>query len=451
MIRQLPEHLVNQIAAGEVVERPASALKELIENALDAGASHIRITLEAGGLEGLIVADNGKGMDGEDLKLSVARHATSKLADENLFAIKHFGFRGEALPSIASVSRLTITTRTKACDHGWQLVVRHGKAGAIGMSAQEIGTKVQIEEFFTSVPARLKFLKSGRAEAGQSIDIVKRLAMSRPDIAFDLTDSGKPILNLPARSADKQGYLDRLSQLLGAHFAKDAIQIEAQREDIELTGLAGLPTMNRPTTSHIYLFVNGRAVRDRQLIGAVRAGYQDMLPRGRHPILALFLNIPPHKLDVNVHPAKAEVRFSDAQAVRALIVGSLSSALRARGVQANSEASQTALRQFSPSSFSSPSPLSSSQAHAQNNAPSYASTTCLMCLLGRVLCMRQLHKLATSLPPMRLAMLIMMSILLSILVNIHWVRHGLNCIRPIFWRRHHRVLFWLINMLRMSV
>ena len=347
LIRLLPEQLINQIAAGEVIERPASALKELVENAIDAGASRIDITLEEGGLAGLSVADNGHGMSADDMALAVTRHATSKLADDDLLAIAHFGFRGEALPSIASVAVVDITSRTQGEAHGWHLRVAHGTPEAVQPAASDIGTKIEISDLFGSIPARLKFLKTRKTEAAQCVDVVKRLAMACPAIAFHLADTGKSLLNLAAQPDNEAGQQARLAALIGTSFAREAVPIDAIREQVQLRGLAGLPTMNRPTTSQMYLFVNNRPVRDRQILGAVRAGYQDMLPRGRHPIVALFIDLPTTEVDVNVHPAKAEVRFRDSARVRGLIVGALSSALRQAAMQATDEGGQTALRHLS--------------------------------------------------------------------------------------------------------
>jgi DNA mismatch repair protein MutL len=346
VIRLLPEQLVNQIAAGEVIERPASALKELLENAIDAGATRISIELERGGLSSLIVSDNGRGMSCDELPVAVQRHATSKLPDDDLFQITHFGFRGEALPSIGAVSSLSLTSRVGDVEHGWRLDIVHGAVGVPRPAACAIGTRIEITDLFGSVPARLKFLKTERTEAGQCIDVVRRLAMCRPDIGFQMSDSGKAVFSLPAQPLSDEGARQRLSALVGRAFADEAIAIDSRRDEMHLTGLAGLPTMNRQTASHIYLFVNDRPVRDRQLLGAVRAGYQDMLPRGRHPVLVLFLSMPPGDVDVNVHPAKAEVRFSDPQRVRGLFVGSLMNALSDAGLRATQEGSEHALRRF---------------------------------------------------------------------------------------------------------
>ena len=352
-LRLLPEQLINQIAAGEVIERPASALKELVENAIDAGASRIDIALDEGGLAGLSVADNGCGMSKADIELAITRHATSKLAEDDLLAIAHFGFRGEALPSIASVAVVDITSRLEGEAHGWHLHIAHGAQNQAKPAASDIGTMVEVSDLFGSIPARLKFLKTKKTEAAQCLDVVKRLAMACHTIAFHLSDSGRNILHLSAQSDNDLGRQARLAAIIGTSFAKEALPIEAMREDVVLHGLAGLPTMNRPTTAQMYLFVNNRPVRDRQILGAVRAGYQDMLPRGRHPIVTLFIDLPTTEVDVNVHPAKAEVRFRDSARVRGLIVGALSSALREAGMHATHEGGAEALRHLSQPSYSS--------------------------------------------------------------------------------------------------
>ena len=345
-IRLLPEHLINQIAAGEVIERPASALKELVENAIDAGARFIDITTKRGGLDGLSVRDDGQGMTAEALSLAVMRHATSKLPDADLFDIHSFGFRGEALPSIGAVSHLRIASQTDGADHGWQVVVEHGVVSAPSPASQSQGTLVEMRDIFASVPARLKFLKTERTEAGQCLDVVKRLAMGTPHVRFRMTETERMVLDLPARTADPEGLTARLRDVMGRQFTNEAMVMDAVREEVGLAGLAGLPTMNRPTAAHIYLFVNQRPVRDRQLLGAVRAGYGDTLPKGRHPMAALFLSVDPAAVDVNVHPAKAEVRFQDAGGVRALLVGGLQSALRARGAEATAEGGDAAINRM---------------------------------------------------------------------------------------------------------
>ena len=346
-IRHLPVQLVNQIAAGEVIERPASALKELIENSLDADASRINIDLADGSLSGLTVSDDGLGMAHDELILAVQRHATSKLPHDDLLDIRFFGFRGEALPSIGSVSQLRLFSRQHSDLHGWALTVRHGQADEPEPAAGARGTRIEISDLFASVPARLKFMKTQKTEAGQCYDVVRRFAMSRPDVSFILTDSGRTVLQLPAQDISDGGFARRLSEILGPVFARESVAVQAEKKGMRLTGYAGLPTMNRATAVQSYLFVNGRPVRDRQLLGAVRAGYQDMLPRGRHPVLVLFLTIDAKAVDVNVHPAKAEVRFRDAASVRGLVVGALSSTLRLAGMQATAEGGEAAMRQFS--------------------------------------------------------------------------------------------------------
>ena len=366
-LRLLPEQLINQIAAGEVIERPASALKELVENAIDAGASRIDIALDEGGLAGLSVADNGCGMSKADIALAITRHATSKLEEDDLLAIAHFGFRGEALPSIASVAVVDITSRLAGEAHGWHLHIAHGKQQEVKPAASDVGTLVEVSDLFGSIPARLKFLKTKKTEAGQCLDVVKRLAMACHTIAFHLTDSGRNILSLAAQPDNDMGRQARLAAIIGTSFAREAVRIEAARDDVVLHGLAGLPTMNRPTTAQMYLFVNNRPVRDRQILGAVRAGYQDMLPRGRHPIVTLFIDLPTTEVDVNVHPAKAEVRFRDSARVRGLIVGALSSALREAGMQATHEGGAEALRHLIQSSY----PASGGGAGGGIQRPSY--------------------------------------------------------------------------------
>ena len=357
-IRKLPDHLINQIAAGEVIERPSNALKECVENAIDAGAHQIDIDIAEGGLESITIKDDGIGMDAGELALAVQRHATSKLPDNDLFAIRHFGFRGEALPSIGAVSQLHITSRRAQDRHGWRLEINHGRYSEAEPASCSQGTLVHIKSLFAEIPARRKFLKTKKTEAAQCVEVVRCLAMSSPEIGFSLSQGDRKILHYPPcatdliseerTKADSQPLsAKRLGQVLGREFADEAASISAQRGAITLQGLAGLPTMNRPTAASIYLFVNGRPVRDRQLLGAVRAGYMDMLPRGRHPIVALFISLPSDEVDVNVHPAKAEVRFSTPSDVRSLIVGSLSSALRHAGMQATAEHTSHAISQFS--------------------------------------------------------------------------------------------------------
>ena len=345
-IRLLPSQLVDQIAAGEVIERPAAALKELVENAIDAKAHFIKIHMEEGGLGCLIIADDGHGMSPEDMALAIQRHATSKLPDADLFAIESFGFRGEALPSIGSVSELQIASRQAEAEHGWLLPVTHGTLGDIVPHQMPQGTQITVRNLFKNVPARLKFMKTMRTETGACVDVVKRLAMAWPTIGFEMTDDTRTLLRYNPRLPDEAGYAARLGDILGRAFAQEALPISAQREDIALTGLIGLPTMNRPTAAHIYFFVNDRPVRDKFLIGALRAAYGDTLPRGRHPMAVLSLTVPPALVDVNVHPAKAEVRFQDSAAVRSLLVGSVMGHLRDASMQATAEIGTASLRHF---------------------------------------------------------------------------------------------------------
>ena len=354
IIRRLPDVIINQIAAGEVVERPASAVKELVENALDAGANRIDVRLANGGLDGLVVDDNGMGMTAEELSLAVERHATSKLPDDDITAIHHFGFRGEALPSIGSVSRLTIASRREGADQAWEITVDQGLVGAVKPSPRQQGTRVEVAHLFSATPARLKFMKTARTEAMQCTDMIKRLAMAHPNVAFKLMDQDKSLLDLPPRGKGEFDLDDdmagasrlRMRDILGGIFADEARMINALRGDVTLSGFIGLPTFNKPTTAAMYLFVNGRPVRDRQWLGAVRAAYGDTLPRGRHPVVVLFLDLPPADLDVNVHPAKTEVRFRDASFIRGLVIGALQSELMAASQTATSAGGEAMLQQL---------------------------------------------------------------------------------------------------------
>ena len=341
-IRRLPDHLVNQIAAGEVVERPAAACKELVENALDAGATRILIELSAGGAAHLSVVDDGCGMTPDELRLAVQRHATSKLPTDDLEAIATLGFRGEALPSIASVARLTLASRPAGAD-GWALTLDNGTVAGDAPAALAPGTRVTVEQLFARVPARAKFLKSERSELAACVDVVRRLAMARPDVAFELVHDGRRLINAAAGDLPA-----RLAALLGVEFADNAVAIEHGRDRLMLTGLAGLPTYNRGVADYQFLFVGGRPVRDRLLVGAVRGAYQDLLARDRHPVVALFLETPADFVDVNVHPAKTEVRFRDAALVRSLIVGGLRRALDAAGHRASTTGAAFALAAFVP-------------------------------------------------------------------------------------------------------
>ena len=326
-IRQLSEAVVNRIAAGEVVERPASVVKELVENALDAGARRIDILTDGGGRRLIRISDDGDGMTRADLALAVERHATSKLADDDLVAISTLGFRGEALPSIGAAARLAITTRHADEPHAWVIEVDAGAKSDVKPAALGQGTRVDVRDLFYATPARLKFLKSDRTEAEAVRDVVRRLAMSRPDVAFTLAGEERPPLHFAAVLGDSAGRLVRLGDVLGAEFRANAAEIAAEREEVRVEGFAALPTLTRANSLGQYLFVNGRPVRDKLLLGAVRAAYADYLPRDRHPLLALFVVLPPSEVDVNVHPAKAEVRFRNAGLVRALIVHALKTAL----------------------------------------------------------------------------------------------------------------------------
>lgn len=351
MIRQLPDTLINQIAAGEVVERPAAALKELIENALDAQASQIDIDLENGGRTLLQIRDDGVGMTRDDLPLALSRHATSKLPTDSLDDLQHLGFRGEALPSIAAVSRLTLTSRTRGSDAAWTLAVTGGKMGAITPASHPPGTTVQVADLFYATPARLKFLKTDQTEYTACKDVVLRMAMAAPHVGFRLRHNGHLILNLPAATladtAETQ-HAARILSLLGQDFIDNAIAVDLIRDDTRLHGYAGLPTYNKGNATAQYMFVNGRAVRDRVLQGALRAAYADVLPADRHAYAVLYLTLPPAKVDVNVHPAKAEVRFQDAQHVRGLIVGGLRDVLRTAGPRTATTLGHGTLQSFRP-------------------------------------------------------------------------------------------------------
>jgi DNA mismatch repair protein MutL len=341
-IRQLSAETINRIAAGEVIERPASVVKELIENAIDAGAASIEIVTVAGGLSLIRVSDDGIGMGGPDLELAVERHATSKLAEEDLLNIATLGFRGEALPSIGAIAHLTVASRLRQEGAAHEIVVDRGAKRAVRPAALAGGTRVEVRELFSATPARLKFLKSERAENAAIAEVVKRIALAHPCIAFSLTTGERTGLRLPPEPAGSDGHLARLGRIMGRDFLRDALAVEAEREGVRIGGFAGLPTLNRPDSSQQYLFVNGRPVRDRLLIGAVRAAYADLIPRGRSPLLALFVTLPPREVDVNVHPTKAEVRFRNVNAVRGLMVGALRGGLEAAGHRA-SERGGTAL------------------------------------------------------------------------------------------------------------
>jgi len=320
-IRRLPPELINRIAAGEVVERPASALKELVENALDAGANQVGVRLHAGGLELVEVADDGCGMAPDEMRLALERHATSKLAEDAIDRITSFGFRGEALPSIASVARLTLESRVRGQD-GWRIEIDHGAPTGEGPAALPPGTRVKVEGLFDKVPARRKFLRSPRAEYAACLDALKRLGMARSDVGFTLDHDGRRILTLAPAEPPV-----RVAELLTHELEQHGVGIDCVREGMRLTGVISLPTFNRGMADQQFLFVNSRPVKDRLLVGALRGAYRDLIARDRHPIAALFLEVPLDEVDVNVHPAKTEVRFRDPTAVRGLIVGGLRHAL----------------------------------------------------------------------------------------------------------------------------
>ncbi len=345
-IRYLPETLINQIAAGEVIERPAAAVKELVENAIDAGATKIEIDIREGGKSLIVVSDDGGGMSREELVAALDRHATSKLPDDDLLNIKHMGFRGEALPSIASVSRVKISTQQDKA--GWEITAEGGKKNAPAPSAHPNGTKIEVRELFYATPARLKFLKSERAEYLAVKDTITRLAMASPAIGFRFTSDEKESLNFPTGQTSNE----RLAAILGREFGGNALAINAEREGVKLTGLAGLPTLHRATSQYQYLFVNGRPVRDKLLHGCVRAAYADVMARDRHAILALFLDLSSSDVDVNVHPAKAEVRFRDSGTVRGLIISALKHALHEGGFRSSSGVSMQALGKMRAANYS---------------------------------------------------------------------------------------------------
>lgn len=350
IIRLLSERTINQIAAGEVVERPASAVKELVENAIDAGAKHIDVVMRDGGRELISVIDDGMGMTADELVLAIERHATSKLMDEDLVNIESLGFRGEALASIAAVSRLTLVSRARGAGDAWSIKVDAGSVHKVEPGAQRQGTRIEVRDLFYATPARLKFLKTARTEYSQAQDMLKRLAMANPDVSFTLGDGARTTFQAAAtlQLGEEEQRLERLGSILGRDFRDNALVIDAEREGIRLTGFAALPTYSRGNAQHQFLFVNGRAVRDRLLVGAVRGAYQDYLARDRHPVLALFVDVPPDFVDVNVHPAKAEVRFQDQGLVRGLIVSALRHALASAGHRASTTVATAALGAMQP-------------------------------------------------------------------------------------------------------
>ncbi|AMN40002.1 DNA mismatch repair endonuclease MutL [Rhodoplanes sp. Z2-YC6860] len=350
-VRQLPETLVNRIAAGEVVERPASVVKELVENALDAGATRVEIATDGGGRRLIRITDDGAGMTRADLELSVERHATSKLNDDDLLEIDTLGFRGEALPSIGSVARLGITTRHVSEPNAWSIAVDAGEKSAVKPAALSGGTRVEVRDLFYATPARLKFLKSDRSEAEAVREVVRRLAMSRPDVAFTLVADDRAPVTWPAALPGAPGRLARLADVLGAEFRANAVEVHGERNDVIVEGFAGLPTHSRANSLGQYLFVNGRPVRDKLLIGVIRGAYADYLSRDRHPVVALFVTLPPREVDVNVHPAKTEVRFRDATLVRSLLIHALKEALAREGQRAATTGGSATIASFRPAAL----------------------------------------------------------------------------------------------------
>ncbi|HEV7309816.1 DNA mismatch repair endonuclease MutL [Ensifer sp.] len=341
-IKQLSETLINQIAAGEVIERPASAAKELIENALDAGATRIEIATAGGGKTLLRVTDNGSGMTPTDLELAVRRHCTSKL-DNSLFDIRTLGFRGEALPSIGSVARLSITTRTAGASEGAIIAIAGGKTDAVRPSPANTGTVVEVRDLFFATPARLKFMKTEKAEAAAISEVVRRMAIAFPAVRFVLSGSDRSTLEFPATGDDR---LARMAQVLGKDFRDNAIEIDAAREDVELTGFAGVPTYNRGNSLQQYIFVNGRPVQDKMLLSAIRAAYSETIPSGRYPVAVLSITLDPTLVDVNVHPAKSDVRFRDPGLIRGLIIGAIRQALTREGDRAATTGARGMMQAF---------------------------------------------------------------------------------------------------------
>jgi DNA mismatch repair protein MutL len=350
-IRRLSEGTINRIAAGEVVERPASVVKELVENALDAGAEDIEIITTGGGLDLIRIVDNGHGMSADDLELAIERHATSKLKSDDLLDIDTLGFRGEALPSIGSVARLSIATRQVNSEVGHIIAVDGGKVSALKPAGLDFGTRIEVANLFYKTPARLKFMKTERSENNAIIDVTKRLAMANPQTRFRLVAGEREVFDLAAQSSDSSGRLARLRDVMGEDFSDNAIQVDLMREGVELSGFAAVPTLNRANSTQQFLFVNSRPVKDKQLTGAVRGAYMDFLARNRHPLCVLFINLDAALVDVNVHPAKAEVRFRDAGLVRGLIVSGLRRALEQAGHRASTTVADATVSSFTTPEF----------------------------------------------------------------------------------------------------
>ncbi|MBA3446491.1 MAG: DNA mismatch repair endonuclease MutL [Pseudaminobacter sp.] len=350
-IRQLSETMINQIAAGEVIERPASVVKELVENALDAGARRVEIATGGGGLGLIRVVDDGAGIPGEELELAVSRHCTSKLSTD-IHGIRSLGFRGEALPSIGSVSRLTIRSRTASSDAACEIAVEGGRVSQVRPAAANRGTSVEVRDLFFATPARLKFMKAERAESTATSDVVKRIAIAFPTVRFVLSGSDRPTLDLAATGDTKEGRLRRVAQVMGAEFPDNSIRIDAVREGVQLSGHVSIPSYTRANALQQYAYVNGRPVRDKLIAGAVRGAFADVLPRDRHAVTVLFLTLDPAIVDVNVHPAKADVRFRDPGLVRGLIVGAVREALANAGIRSATSGAAAMMGAFRPGSAS---------------------------------------------------------------------------------------------------
>jgi len=350
-IRQLSETMINQIAAGEVIERPASVVKELVENALDAGASRVEVVTAGGGLSLIRVTDDGSGIPEQELALAIARHCTSKLA-EDIHDIRSLGFRGEALPSIGSVSRLSIRSRTAAGDSAAEIGIEGGRVSAVKPAAANRGTTVEVRDLFFATPARLKFMKGERAESSATSDVVKRIAIAFPAVRFTLAGSDRSTLELPATDDSAEGSLRRIAQVMGADFPDNSIAVDAMREGVRLTGHVSIPSFTRANALQQYAYVNGRPVRDKLIAGAIRGAFADVLPRDRHAVTVLFLTLDPAIVDVNVHPAKADVRFRDPGLVRGLIVGSIRQALGEAGIRAATTGAAGMMAAFRPGAAS---------------------------------------------------------------------------------------------------
>ena len=367
-IRQLSPETVNRIAAGEVIERPASVVKELVENAIDSGATQIEIVVTEGGLSLIRVTDDGCGMGADDLALAVERHATSKLDEEDLFDIRSLGFRGEALPSIGSIAELEIRSRVRGADQGFAIRVVRGAKERVKPAAVNPGTVVEVRDLFSATPARLKFLKSERAETMAVTDVVRRLAMAHPEIGFTLQTGEKRPVVYPRGERSSSAWLERVGAVMGREFMADALEVSGGGSGalgpMRVFGFIGLPTLHRPDSMQQFLFVNGRSVKDKLLIGAIRAAYGDLIPRGRSPLLALFLDVAPPDVDVNVHPAKAEVRFRDAGRVRGLMIGAMSQALEAAGHRASAQGGVLTVESFTAGVLPSAAPATPPQAVA---------------------------------------------------------------------------------------